>query len=336
MKERSPSRDRKIVPIADAAERRRRTALGKSLREMGDAAEGLADEPDGASTFTMMGNMALIGHAFADAIAPFSRALSLAPDDVKARAGRGRAYAALGEHALAFADFERAAALEPHEPMHHLGRANALARLGRMDAAVAAASRAVEVAPHHAGAHYTRAVYRSQVDPDDPGVRADLDRAVELAPHEVPYLREHADYLMDLEEYDSALGDIDRALAITPEDAKLHHLRAKCLTGPLPMESEDEDQRRCEAALVSLERALALAPVDGKLYGDIHYAIVGTRELMVDQDAHLAALDQALEVMPDEIPLLLVRRDRRRRRGDLDGAESDSKRMRELGFEERD
>jgi tetratricopeptide (TPR) repeat protein len=340
-----PSRDRKIVPIADAAERRRRAALRKSLRDMRDAAENLADEPDGSSSFTMMGNMALIGHAFADAIAPFSRALSLAPDDVKARAGRGRAYAALGEHALAFADFERAAALAPDEPMYHLGRANALARLGHMDAAVAAASCAVEVAPQHAGAHYTRAVYRSHVDPDDPGVRADLDRTAELAPHQVPYLLERADYLMDRQEYDSALGDIERALAIAPDDAKLHYLRAKCLTGPLPFrwnastqqqEFEDEEQPRCEAALVSLERALALAPRDGELYGDIHYALVGTRELMRDQDAYLATLDQALGVMPDEVVLLLLRRDCRRRRGDLDGAESDRKRMVELGSQEPD
>lgn len=269
MKKRAPSGDRKIVPIAEAAERRRGQVVRKNLQRLQDATEAVADEPDAASNFTMVGNMALIQHAFEEAIEPFSRALSLAPDDVSARVGRARAYAALGELALALADFERAAELAPEKPMHHLGRANALAGLGRMEEAVAACSRAIEVAPDHAGAHYTRAVYRSHVDPDDPGVRADIDRTVELAPNEVPYLRQRAEYLMDLEEWDRALADVDRAIAIAPDDAKLHYMRAKCLTGPGSVifnartrqrEFDDEIQPRCEAALVSLERALELAP----------------------------------------------------------------------------
>jgi tetratricopeptide (TPR) repeat protein len=345
MKKRTLSGDRKIVPIAEAAERRREKVVRKNLQELADAVEGVADELDPSSNFTMVGNMALVQHAFEDAIEPFSRALSLAPDDVSARAGRGRAYAALGEHALALADFERAAALAPDKPMHHLGRANALAGLGRMEEAVAAASRAIEVAPDHAGAHYTRAVYRSHVDPDDPGVRADFDRTVELAPHEVPYLRERAEYLMDGKEHEQALADIERALAVAPGDAKLHYLRAKCLRGPgatiwnartQQREFDDEIQPRCEAALVSLERALELAPKDGELYGEMLYALVGTRELMPDQDAHLATLDRALGAMPDDIGLLAMRQDCRRRRGDLDGAESDRTRLRELGYHERD
>ncbi len=345
MKQRTPSPDRKIVPIAEATERRREKVVRENLQKLADAAEGLADEPEAASHFTMVGNMALIEQAFEEAIEPFSRALSLAPDDVSARAGRARAYAALGEHGLALADFERAAALAPDKPMHHLGRANALAHLGRMTEAVTACSRAIEVAPDHAGAHYTRAVYRSHVDPDDPGVRADFDRTVELAPHEAPYLQARAEYLMDLEEYDPALVDIERALAIAPGDAKLHYLRAKCWTGPgspifnvstQQREFDEELQPRCEAALVSLERGLELAPKDGELYLDMLYALVGTRELMPDPDAHLAALDRALGAMPDDIGLLLLRRDARRRRADRDGAESDGARLRELGYHEGD
>jgi len=345
MNERPPSRPRKVVPIAEAAERRREKVRRKERQDLADATEALAGEPDAASHFTMLGNMALVERAFEDAIEPFSRALSIAQDDVSARAGRGRAYAALGEHALALADFTRAAALAPRQPMHHLGRANALALLGRMKEAVAAASRAIQVAPDHAGAHYTRAVYRSQIDLDDPGVRADLDRTVQLAPHEAPYLRARADYLMAGEEYDLALSDIDRALAIAPGDAQLHYLRGKCLTEPLSFiwnhatqqqVFAEEHQPRCEAAVVSLERALDLAPKEGELCESIHYALVGARELMPDRDALHATIDRALEVMPDDMGLLAIRHDRRRAWGDLDGAESDRKRLLELGYQPRD
>ncbi|HEY8089880.1 MAG TPA: hypothetical protein VIF09_18595, partial [Polyangiaceae bacterium] len=105
------------------------------------------------------------------------------------------------------------------------------AMLGRMKEAVAAASCAIELAPDHAGAHYTRAVYRSHLDEDDPGVRADLDRMVELAPREVLYLEKHAEHLLASEEYDGALADVDRALALAPDNARLRALRRKCLKG---------------------------------------------------------------------------------------------------------
>jgi tetratricopeptide (TPR) repeat protein len=235
MKKRAPSRDRKIVPIAEAAERRRKKVVRQALRDVADATEALAGDPDAASNFTMLGNMALIQLAFDEAIEPFSRALRLAPDDVNALAGRARAYAALGEHALALADFDRAAAAAPDKPMHHIGRANALAKMGRLKEAIDAASRAIEAAPDHAGAHYTRAVYRSHVAPDDPGVRADLDRTVELAPREVPYLVAHAEYLLELGEHDLALADVDRALALVPGEAKLHYLRGRCLSEACPV-----------------------------------------------------------------------------------------------------
>jgi hypothetical protein len=63
------------------------------------------------------------------------------------------------------------------------------------------------------------------------------------------------------------------------------------------------------------------------------YAIVCAWEGLPDPDAHLAALDRALLEMPTEAPLLHVRSDRRRRRGDLAGAASDRARLKDLGID---
>jgi tetratricopeptide (TPR) repeat protein len=298
------------------------------------------DGPDEAADFTMLGNLSLIEGSFEDAIEQFSRALAVSPDEVNARAGRGRAYAALGKHALALADFDRAAKLVPEVASHHLGRARALAMLGRMEQAVRAASRAIELAPGNAGAHYTRAVYRSQIDPDDPGVRADLDRTVELAPDEIPYLRAHIDHLMGADEYDLALADLDRAVAIAPNDASLHYLRGQCLVGRTEWDGReqgeelDEDAVRqlCEAALVALSRAIELAPEEGELHENILFEMVRARECLPDPDAYLAALDRAIVAMPDHLGLLSIREQRRRKRGDLDGAAADRKRLEDLGW----
>ena len=126
MKKRAPSGTREIVHIAEAAERRREKVIRENLRAIADATEALAGEPDAASNFTMLGNMALIEHAFEEAIEAYSRALLLAPDDVNARAGRARAYAALGEYDLALADVDRALSLAPDEAKLHYLRGRCL------------------------------------------------------------------------------------------------------------------------------------------------------------------------------------------------------------------
>lgn len=55
---------------------------------------------------------------------------------------------------------------------------------------------------------------------------------------------------------------------------------------------------------------------------------------MPDLDAYLATIDRALGVMPDDWGLLLFRQQCRRQRGDLQGAEADRTRLRELGYRE--
>jgi tetratricopeptide (TPR) repeat protein len=326
MKRRTPDRSRKVVPIAEAAERRRGKVAREKLHDIADAVEGLAGDPDAPAHFTMLGNMALLEGAFEEAIEAFSRTLSLAPEDLSALAGRGRARAAMDEHALALADYDRAAALAPDQARYHLGRANALGRLGRMAEAVAATTRAIEADPLSAGAHYTRAVYRSHLDDDDDqGVKADLDRTVELAPDEPLYREKRADYLFDMEEYDLAIVDLDRAIALEPGKAQLHYLRGKCAhesrsarrDGVRVRLTDQEAHQRCDAAVASLERALELAPTEGELRGDILWALVCVRETIGEPKAHLEAIDAALAVLPEEDwPMLLPIREQVKRRLD--------------------
>jgi hypothetical protein len=101
------------------------------------------------------------------------------------------------------------------------------------------------------------------------------------------------------------LADADRALALAPDNARLHLLRGKCLNGPAVY--DDNEKLRCEAALASLERAMELAPREGSLRGDILWALMGTRENMRDEEAFLALLERALVELPeDEVVLLSV------------------------------
>jgi tetratricopeptide (TPR) repeat protein len=320
-----------VVPIAEGARLRR----VKNLRQAADALEAGDEAFDGH--LKMLGHMNLLEGAFDEAIDAFSRALSVAPDDVNALAGRGEAYRSIGKHVLALTDFDRAVALVPGQARYHLGRSNSLAALGRMAEAVAACTRAIAVAPDNAGAYYTRAVYRSHVEEDHAGVRSDLDRTVELAPTEVAYLRKRAGYLMKSADFDAALPDVDRALALTPGDARLHYERGYCLSrraegrrerGVDHSETAEERRARCEAAIASLERAIELGKEDDEVHFELVYA---HDEMDADEDTSLAVLDRALAAVPDEMTLLYLRCSRRVHRGDLEGAAADRERLVKLG-----
>jgi len=163
---------------------------------------------------------------------------------------------------------------------------------------------------------------------------------VELAPDQLPYLRVRIDRLTNASEHDLALADLDRAVTVAPDNAELHLLRGQCLldvTSPWYVDTkgaeldEAAEYRGAEAALVALAQALVLAPKEGELLGRTRYAIVRARETLPDVDAFLAALDQAIVVMPDDRGLLSVRAWPRRERGDVDGAAADRKRLEELG-----
>ena len=65
----------------------------------------------------------------------------------------------------------------------------------------------------------------------------------------------------------------------------------------------------------------------------VHHELVCVREQMGDEAALLATLDRAIAAVPDDVVFHLVRYDRRRRRGDTEGAAADRTRLQELGYE---
>ncbi len=72
----------------------------------------MADEPDGHANLTFLGNLRFIAGEYEDAIRSYSRALSLAPDDLPARGPRSRA---LGDPDAIMAVLDRASAAVPDE-----------------------------------------------------------------------------------------------------------------------------------------------------------------------------------------------------------------------------
>jgi tetratricopeptide (TPR) repeat protein len=201
-----------VVPIAVAAERRRHRQSLKNLRDLKDATEALADDADAHRHFTMLGNLCFIEGANEEAIAGYSRALSLAPDDLHARTGRGRARSRIGELDLALADFDRALELAPDNAKLHFHRGYCLSRLidarrergvddsesederkTRCEDALASLERAVELGFADWAVYYELLCVREEMG-DAEASSAMLDRAIAAVPDEIPFLAVRYDH----------------------------------------------------------------------------------------------------------------------------------------------
>ena len=88
-----------------------------------------------------------------NAIADYSKAIELAPDDASAWANRGSAYAALGDLLPALADHERALLLAPDNASSWHNRGVDFEELGQYREALADYAKAIELDPHHVGSH---------------------------------------------------------------------------------------------------------------------------------------------------------------------------------------
>jgi len=200
-----PVSDRKVIPIAEATERRRQKRVSDSLSDLAESTEALAGEPEAHGYFTLLGNLAFLERVYADAIAAYSRALSLAPDDVHALKGRGRSYAALRELDLALADVDAALALAPGDALLHYYRGHCLSQLK-----TARWERGVDESETEQGQHARCAA-----------AIGSLERALALG-------MSHPDVYWELVRASEGLGDrdaslamLDRAVAALPDDALL-------------------------------------------------------------------------------------------------------------------
>ena len=128
--------------------------------------------------------------AFNEAAADYTTALWLneLPDNMRARAhyNRGTALDNLGQQERAKQDFDIAISLMPDMAAAYNNRANVLRRMGALEAAVADYDKSIELGnplPHLP--HYGRATAKEALG-DIEGARADLTKALSLAPDYAP------------------------------------------------------------------------------------------------------------------------------------------------------
>jgi tetratricopeptide (TPR) repeat protein len=196
---------------------------GVQLVESNDYPAALADfsraidlQPDNGDNYFWRGHVHYAQRNYAAALADLSRAV-----DLQIRQGdnyfwRGRAYHAHGDHAAAVADFSHAIALQPDDGDNYFWRGRVYHAQGNYPAVLADFSRAVDLQPGKGSYYFWRGrVYHAQGN--YPAALADFSRAVDLQPGKGSYYFWRGRAYQTQENFVAALTDFSRAVDLQPD-----------------------------------------------------------------------------------------------------------------------
>ena len=186
------------------------------------------------------------------AIADYTRAIRLKPDDANAYYNRGNAKRELGQHFAAIADYDTAIRLKPDDANAYLNRGVAKAQLGQHFAAIADYDTAIRLKPDDADAYYNRGNAKRELGQHFAAI-ADYDTAIRLKPDDANAYLNRGVAKAQLGQHFAAIADFDTAIRLKPDDARAYHGRGL---------SKSQLERFWEAKQ-DLRTALKLAIKDG-------------------------------------------------------------------------
>ena len=139
---------------------------------------------------------------------------------------------------------------------------------------------------------------------------AELEARIKTSPTDADGYRDRSDAFASKGDYVSALGDMDRAVALKPNDASM--LNARCFT-------RAEANKDLPAALDDCNVALKLSPRDPPTLdsrGFVYFRLGQFDQAISDDDA-------ALDVDLTQAPSLYIRGLAKRKQGDAKGGDAD-------------
>jgi tetratricopeptide (TPR) repeat protein len=229
---------------------------------------------------------------FAQVITDCDRVLELDPESAVARGLRGVAHESLDHADEAIADCTAAIDKDQGNFFIHLARANAYAKRGEYELALADAEEALRLEPERADAYNGRGMARAGLQRLEEALE-DFDRAIKLAPEwPTPYGNRAVVYRM-LEQPERAVDDLTQVLRLEPAHAQAYRLRAQCWFA----------QKQPTKALADLNEAVRLAPEDADVYFERASFLFGQEQF----EQARGDLDRAITYRPDFAPALFYR-----------------------------
>jgi tetratricopeptide (TPR) repeat protein len=212
------------------------------------------------------------------------KALSFSEGDAQTYVDASRFYVEMDRMDDAERLLVRAVDAEPTHFLAHFALANVLQMRGKTDDAIAEYLEALKGNPDPGPTHINLGnIYRSKQD--YVRAREHFQKALDLNGADVTALMGMAAVLEATGSSEGALKHLDRAIAIRPDNAPAHHVKASLLM--------KLDRR--EQAYGVLRQGLSFAPRDPALLSDMGlYYLRGDRP-----DSAITYLEEALEVRPD-------------------------------------
>jgi tetratricopeptide (TPR) repeat protein/serine/threonine protein kinase len=208
-----------------------------------------ACRPRNAHTQKAIGQVLQGKHAFADAIAAFSRAIELDPDLWEAWFYRGRCQLKMGHRDLALADFNHVIERLPNDAVARNHRGAAYKHLREYEPALADFNKAIDLDPQDSTGWNNRATIYEDLREFEKAL-ADLDKAVSLNPQSALAWANRGWALVNLRQTDRALTDLNRSIELNPLGGTALASRAGVYA----------DLGQFDRALVDLNEALTLDP----------------------------------------------------------------------------
>ena len=286
------------------------------------------------------------------------------PGNATAYLARGTAYFVKGDDNHALSDLDAAIRINPSDPAGYVIRGILHGDMNRHDKVVSDMSEVIRLKPESAMAYYYRGLARGEQDALDLAI-ADLDKAIRLDPKHVDAYRARGDCRLYKKDYDQAISDYDSALRLDPKHARSYRGRGAVhrRKGEIELAITDYDAAvrlnpedafayrfRGDAYLAKRDYGQALSDFDAslKLNGTDEaayrgrgnaYLFSGKPELaIVDFNAVVAVAihGRGGECNPESAVAIHGRGVARDVMGDAEGAESDYRRARELGYNDSD
>lgn len=151
------------------------------------------------------------------------KALKINKDLPQAYSFRGNAKYNLGQYDIAVADFSLAIEIEPEDAEHYYDRSWSYCNMDNYEDAIIDMTKALEIEPQTSLYYFCRGRFEYWAERYKEAV-VDLTKGIELKPTENKYLFRANSY-MELEEYNLALADFNSAIEIDSEFAKAYYRR---------------------------------------------------------------------------------------------------------------
>lgn len=243
-----------------------------------------------------------------DAMADFTKAISLNPDYAPAYNNRGNVLMELNRPEEAYKDFDKAVGLSPGFGPAYSNRGNASQRLKHLEEAENDFRKAIELMPTNAVPYNGRGMMAGLLGRYYTALRY-LNRAIGLNGQYAPAYHNRAAFLVQLNRYEDAVQDFDKLIALAPENAELYVSRGEAYA----------NDKRGPQAFRDFSKALELSPDNAK-------ALVGRAAQNIDRrrvDLALDDLNRAITLDAKNAEAYFWRGQARQSLGDADGGEQD-------------